>query len=73
MDYYSWQNLDTGEWQGLLRFDPVTWSYEYAGASGWEPGQPERVKMFLLPSANGPDVIARSLAEQLARRYGVAA
>jgi hypothetical protein len=73
MDYYSWQNLDTGEWQGLLRVDPVTTGYEYAGASGWEPGEPERAKMFLLPGADGPDLIGRPLVEQLAVRYGVAA
>jgi hypothetical protein len=71
-DYYSFENLDTGEWQGLLRFDPAAATYEWAGAHRWEPGDPERVAMFLFPGSDAPERIDRATAERLARRYGVA-
>ena len=35
MRYYSFENLETGEYQGLLRFDDQV--VERAGPDGWEP------------------------------------
>jgi hypothetical protein len=70
--FYSFQNLDTGEYQGLLRLGPASGTYERAGANGWEPGDPERLTMFVAPGADAPERIDRFTAARLAARYGVA-
>jgi hypothetical protein len=69
--YYSFQNLNTGEWQGLLRFDPAKASYSYVREGAWIAGSPERLEMFVFPGADAPELVERALAEKLADRYGV--
>jgi hypothetical protein len=67
--YYSWENLDTGEYEGLLRFSEKG-VVERASPTGWQPAQTE-AKALLFPGADAPDLIDRDVAEQLASRYGV--
>ena len=70
--HYSYEDLDTGEWQGLLRYDPGTMSYSYATNGKWLAGDPDEIEtMFFFPGADAPDLIGRDLAEKLATRYGV--
>jgi hypothetical protein len=69
--YYSYENLDSGEWQGLLRFAPSDANYSYAKNGQWLAGDPERMKMFFFPGADAPDLIGHDLTEKLAARYGV--
>jgi hypothetical protein len=67
--YYSWENLDTGEYEGLLRFSEKG-LVERASATGWQPAQTEP-KALLFPGADGPDLIPFEKARELAARFGV--
>lgn len=70
--YYSYENLKTGEWQGLLRLNKSAPEYEYAGDNGWQSGDPADIaRKFFFPGSDAPDLIPRELAEKLAKRYGV--
>jgi hypothetical protein len=71
LSYYSFQDLHTGEWQGLLRFDPAKASYSYVRDGAWIAGSPERLEMFVFPGPDAPELVWRELAEMLADRYGV--
>jgi hypothetical protein len=68
INYHSFQNLDTGEWQGLLRFDPSKASYDYASDGEWKSGDPERLGMFVSPGSDAPDLIDAAIARKLAFR-----
>jgi hypothetical protein len=69
-EYYSYKNIDTDEWQGLLRYHDF--HYEYARDGSWEAGDPDRVKtLFFFPGADAPELIDDELAATLAVRYGV--
>jgi hypothetical protein len=68
--FYSWQNLDTGQYQGLLRVNGQT--LERAdSAEGWVEDL-ELMRRIVDPGADGPDRVDHDVAEQLASRYGVA-
>lgn len=69
--YHSRKNLDTGEWQGLLRFDPANARYTYAKDGKWVAGDPDRLEMFVAPGADAPELVDRAVAERLAFRYRV--
>jgi hypothetical protein len=64
--YYSFKNLDAGEYEGRKRFDPVAATYERAGVCGWEPGEAQG---FVINEETQRDVgFGESLRQALAAR-----
>jgi hypothetical protein len=71
--YYSHENLDTGEYEGLLRLSMPDGRLEYATPAGWVANTDEAsLKRLFFPGADAPDLIPVKQARELAARIGVA-
>jgi hypothetical protein len=68
--YYSHENLDTGEYDGLLRLSADRTTFEYVGESGWVEDS-TLMRKLVDPGSDGPELITLEKAGELAGRYGV--
>jgi hypothetical protein len=68
--YYSWEDLDAGEFDGLLRLSDDHATFEYAGETGWVE-DPTLMRKLVDPGADGPDLISPEQAQELAVSIGL--
>jgi hypothetical protein len=69
--YFSYEDLDTGEYDGVLRLSADHATFERASSKdGWVE-DPTLMRHLVNPGANGPDLIPLEKARELADRYAV--
>jgi hypothetical protein len=68
--YYSFRNVDTDKFEGLVCMNPAG-VQRADSVQGWVDA-PEFMRRLIDPGADGPELVERDVAEQLASRYRVA-